>query len=287
MIATLGELVAPLPVGDLRRLLSEREMKVVRRTPDAPQSRLVDWDQLEMLATTGEYPATRLRMTKGGDALPAIFYREGPNPRPAAIRQVLAAGGSALMIGVEPYIPSLKALCAAITAELGEKVVAGTVQSAGPGGAVNLHYDKSDVIAFQIEGRKRWLIGRDPILHPVPGMSDEPRFDHEDVIDVTLDPGDMLVLPAGVPHHCENLAERSLHLTFFVYPMTAPRLLDLMFREMIKTADGRRPFRFPADDPAAQEELRELVIARIRETNFDDLLARHFATDHSPRRHND
>jgi ribosomal protein L16 Arg81 hydroxylase len=107
------------------------------------------------------------------------------------------------------------------------------------------------------------------------------------IVDIVMEPGDLLVIPSGYSHHCETMGGRSLHMTFFIYPMTAPRILDLLFREMVENPADREPIRFASADPAAQEALRERIIRRVREISFDDLLARHFTHDHSPGRNNE
>ena len=71
------------------------------------------------------------------------------------------------------------------------------------GGSVGAHLDQYDVFLLQAQGRRRWGISVDPRA-PVDFRPDQPLKllrafapTHEWV----LEPGDMLYLPPGVPHH--------------------------------------------------------------------------------------
>ena len=96
------------------------------------------------------------------------------------------------------------------------------VSFAATGGSVGAHTDQYDVFLLQAQGRRRWLIDAGP----------DPRLDFRDDVDIkllreftpshdwVLEPGDMLYLPPGVPHH--GIAEDPC-LTFSV-GMRAPSL---------------------------------------------------------------
>jgi 50S ribosomal protein L16 3-hydroxylase len=77
------------------------------------------------------------------------------------------------------------------------------VSFAAPGGSVGAHVDQYDVFLLQGRGRRRWQVD---------DRSDAPREFRDDVElkllreftpthDWVLEPGDMLYLPPGVPHH--------------------------------------------------------------------------------------
>jgi 50S ribosomal protein L16 3-hydroxylase len=77
------------------------------------------------------------------------------------------------------------------------------ISFAAPGGSVGAHVDQYDVFLLQGQGRRRWQID---------ARNDAPREFRDDVElkllreftpthDWVLEPGDMLYLPPGVPHH--------------------------------------------------------------------------------------
>lgn len=79
------------------------------------------------------------------------------------------------------------------------------------------HFDWMESIIVQLEGTKRWRIFEPIVQHPRPRQKFKPRASElgQPVQTVELRRGDMLYLPAGIPHECEAVgAEPSLHVTF-------------------------------------------------------------------------
>jgi 50S ribosomal protein L16 3-hydroxylase len=100
------------------------------------------------------------------------------------------------------------------------------ISFAAPGGSVGAHVDQYDVFLLQGQGRRRWQIDARP---------DAPRAFRDDVElkllreftpthEWVLEPGDMLYLPPGVPHH--GIAEDAC-LTLSV-GMRAPAHAELL-----------------------------------------------------------
>jgi 50S ribosomal protein L16 3-hydroxylase len=140
------------------------------------------------------------------------------------------------------------------------------VSFAAPGGSVGAHVDQYDVFLLQAHGRRRWLIDSRPGA-PTAFRDDvelkllrEFAPDH----DWILEPGDMLYLPPGVPHH--GIAEDAC-LTFSVgmrAPSQAELLLDLVEELAADLPDEQRyadPDLQPAGDP---HEIDEAAFARVR-----------------------
>jgi 50S ribosomal protein L16 3-hydroxylase len=100
------------------------------------------------------------------------------------------------------------------------------ISFATPGGSVGPHVDQYDVFLLQAQGQRRWQIDADP---------DAPRDFRPDVElkllqkfkpsqDWVLEPGDMLYLPPGVPHHGEAV---DACMTFSI-GMRAPSRAELL-----------------------------------------------------------
>lgn len=77
------------------------------------------------------------------------------------------------------------------------------ISIAGDGGSVGAHRDRYDVFLWQTEGRRRWLIDADPAADLRDDDSGPLRLlqDFKASDDMLLQAGDMLYLPAGLPHH--------------------------------------------------------------------------------------
>jgi 50S ribosomal protein L16 3-hydroxylase len=155
------------------------------------------------------------------------------------------------------------------------------VSFAAPGGSVGAHVDQYDVFLLQGQGRRRWQIDASRSL----GKGDPPihfRLDTELKLlqrftpthDWLLEPGDMLYLPPGVPHH--GVAEDAC-LTFSI-GMRAPAasellgdFVDTLIAESDESQRYRDPDLQPPRDPneidadAMQRALEALNVLRMND----------------------
>ncbi len=70
-----------------------------------------------------------------------------------------------------------------------------------PGGGVGPHVDQYDVFIIQGQGRRRWRIGARTPLRPHTPHPDLLQVEpFEAVLDVILEPGDLIYIPPGFPH---------------------------------------------------------------------------------------
>ena len=89
------------------------------------------------------------------------------------------------------------------------------------------HYDVHDVFVIQLAGRKLWQVHAPVHLHP---LADQPWTSHRaavearaaeaPLLEVTLEPGDVLYLPRGTVHGALTRDDLSAHLTLGVHPVT-------------------------------------------------------------------
>ena len=107
------------------------------------------------------------------------------------------------------------------------------------------HVDSHDVLVLQAQGTKIWRMYE---------VKDQLPLDYSEVVmkcgarlatsrprhgrptfEVTLEPGDLLYLPRGVPHSAASQGEASVHLTVGLYPLRWHRffgmLIDLIARK--------------------------------------------------------
>ena len=284
MISNLPELVAPLDVAAFRTLLCQRFPRLFRGAGGDRYGTLLDWQGFMDIVLSGQYPVKKLRLTQRGVALPGLLFRSGGTIKADSVKRLVDGGGSIVAYGIDPYVPGIARLCAAVAEETGEHVVAAAIATTGSGGALDTHYDDSDIVVLQVEGSKRWLIENEPVVDPVAGMPTvEGNADASILMDVVLESGDLLFVPAGYRHRCETQSERSLHLAFSFYPLTMPRALDLLMRRMLDDVASRKPLRFDgADWPEVEGALKQELIGRISELSLATLIAEHCTTDVYP-----
>jgi len=140
------------------------------------------------------------------------------------------------------------------------------VSFAATGGSVGAHIDQYDVFLLQARGRRRWMIDAGP--NPPTAFRDDSELkllrEFSPTHDWVLEPGDMLYLPPGVPHH--GVAEDPC-LTFSV-GMRAPSSGELItdwLDTLLEEADDEG-IRYRDDDlapPADPNEIDDAAMARV------------------------
>lgn len=140
------------------------------------------------------------------------------------------------------------------------------VSFAAPGGSVGAHVDQYDVFLLQAQGHRRWMIDSRPNaptdFRPDVELKLLRHFeaDHAWV----LEPGDMLYLPPGVPHH--GVAEDAC-LTFSVgmrAPSQAELLVDLAEEVAASLPEEARYGDPDLAVPADPYEIDEAAFGRVR-----------------------
>ena len=162
------------------------------------------------------------------------------------------------------------------------------ISYAGDGGGVGAHFDSYDVFLLQVQGTRRWSIGRqrDLSLQPDVPLKILREFVPEQTFD--LAPGDMLYLPPRYAH--DGVAIGGDCMTYSIglrAPASAPLGADLLARIAEAGADalqdddapppvhyrdpGQDPVATPAAIPAAlQGFARQAVEAALRDADAID-----------------
>src|SRR6202522_511063 len=280
---TLEELVAPLSEQDFLSLLRSRELTLLRGTNPNRHKTLLAWDQLIGMIGRGEHPRSlvEFKLTKESVMVPPDKWlvRVGNENMvdPAKIVKFLDEGFSLIITPIDGHVPALAALRDNIRARVSEQIKVGVIVTAGKGGAFKLHYDPEDLIILQVEGSKRWRIYGPPVRNPVVGgASPEPPPETSPIFDEVLKPGDILFMPGGNWHHCENGPERSLHLGIFFTPPTAWHAVKKLTAQLIAEENFVTPITrlTDAEERAALEaRVKTRAIELINQLAFDDFLA--------------
>ena len=192
--------------------------------------------------------------------LPATVFSAGPEQAGA-----LYAGGATLCATqLESRVPSLASIVATVKRQLGYpgKVTFNAYLSP-PGSGFNWHFDMRVASTFQIDGTKRWRFSNRACV-PWPQANGVlrtdgtgryvdakvgteawariPPFDEKDVTEVDLEPGDLLILPAGTWHDARGGAAGSLALNLSFTPVSYAVLLrDLLESMLSQDPDWRSP----------------------------------------------
>lgn len=112
------------------------------------------------------------------------------------------SGYSLLVTDCEKLIPDLMALVERFRFVPDWRIDDLMISYAPAGGSVGAHIDEYDVFLLQAQGTRRWMIEYPPKNTDfVPDLDIRLLAQFEPTEEWILEPGDMLYLPPGVPHH--------------------------------------------------------------------------------------
>lgn len=139
------------------------------------------------------------------------------------------------------------------------------ISFATPGGSVGPHVDQYDVFLLQALGRRRWQVDADP---------DAPRGFRDDVDlkllrqfaasdEWVLEPGDMLYLPPGMPHHGEAVDNCMTFSIGMRAPSQAELIVDLAEELAAALPEEARYADPDLAEPEDAFEIDEAAFARV------------------------
>lgn len=138
----------------------------------------------------------------------------------------LAAGSTLVFNRIESVSIKIRNICNELSDFIGEVVIANGYAAFGNSGSFGDHWDTHDVFAIQLMGRKRWLLYSPTFTLPLPGQTSK-NYKHcrpaEPVLDVVLEPGDVLYVPRGWWHSATPLGEPTFHIAAGVHTI---KLID-------------------------------------------------------------
>lgn len=142
---------------------------------------------------------------------------------------------------------------------------------------------------YQISGRKHWRIYEPTVRNPEKGKALVGAIQPgPPVMDLTVEPGDLLYVPRGFPHHTESLDELSVHLTVSIVPLSWQDLMVDAFRRTLSSdADFRAalPLRFiDGIDEATLEDMVERARSSLSRDAAEESLQRMVELVRSKRR---
>lgn len=150
-------------------------------------------------------------------------------------------------------IAGLGGTCRELTADFGFRVQANIYITAADSQGFARHVDAHDVIVLQIYGSKSWVIQA-----PETGQ-----------LDIQVEPGDLLYLPAGIPHEARSSARASIHVTLGLHANYGYRLIE----ELARVAAGDPELQQPAP-PAWAPALMKAEFAAALQGRLKSLVSR-------------
>jgi bifunctional lysine-specific demethylase and histidyl-hydroxylase NO66 len=240
---------------------------------------IVDVRSLEyVLAATPGSPSSYVRASRivEGGRRDERRLAAGTNLR--EIARLHGAGYTVCVDEINYRWPAIAAMCAGMQATLAARGQANVRGGATCGlffapprsQGFALHFDRKEVFVLQIAGRKTWQVHLPVEPFPIRNSGDEElgALAGAPLLEIVLEPGDLLYVPRGFLHKPFTTGEHSLHLSFGVETIT---WLDVLRAMMEHAPTFRRsvPSRYFG---AASAPLRGEVAAMLAELTDEGAL---------------
>ena len=198
-------LLGGISVDEFLRVYWQKRPLLVRQAVPGFRG-LVSADELLRLAgrrdavsrAVSTTPATNAR-DRHGRRRPRYALEQGPL-RHVDLARARQERWTFLVQGVEQHVPAAWELLARFSFLPWSRIDDLMISWAAPGGGVGPHVDDYDVFLLQGPGRRRWQTGAPSGWKLDPDEDLRIIEDFRATDDWTLEPGDMLYLPPGVPH---------------------------------------------------------------------------------------
>jgi hypothetical protein len=259
------------------------------RRPDAGHyDSLLTRSALETVIASGGVRFPGIQLTRDGRYIPPDAFTHNVQvgreslagvPDLARVSALYRAGATISMPFFHLAWKPLADLAAAIEAELDHPVQTNVYVTPGGCQGFTPHYDTHEVFVLQIAGHKRWRVHAPPapLPHHTQPFSARPQQPTPLVLEVDLNPGDLLYLPRGFVHSTTTSRASSVHITVGVTVFTWVELLG----EWLQTSRSHPRFRRALEpgftrDPDVRHRIRDELLEVISElqrlTDYDVLL---------------
>ena len=228
-------------------------------------------ERAALFALAGSADVESRLVTRDGTGSRAHWrVRQGPLPR-RALPPLSRAGWTLLVQGLDLHVEAAHAMLQAFRFVPDARMDDLMVSWASAGGGVGPHLDSYDVFLLQVQGRRRWRIGRARDTSLVAGAPLKLLQNFEAEEEWLLEPGDMLYLPPRWAHDGVAVGGDCMTCSVgFRAPSADALAHDLLQRlgedEALHTAlyrDGRQPATAtPAELPPALLDFARAAVAR-------------------------
>lgn len=235
----------------------------IRARPGQVRPGMIGWDRLNtLLQQRAHWDAGHTKLVMNSRAVPDEHFLDdvagfdGPRrlANLAKVEAFLAMGATLVANEVQDAAPEIRSLTDALGAKFAARAWGNLYASFKDVQAFDSHCDTHEVFALHCAGEKRWRLYANPALNPAEtpeGEGAQAAIDAAKgpvILDIVLQPGDVLYIPRGWYHDAIASAEASLHLTIGVLPHTG----QLLFRLLEGLAMQNPTFRAYLPDARAQ-----------------------------------
>lgn len=216
---------------------------VIRRSSPAYYGLDLGLADVEGWLSRGRIRYPEIRLMRNGSSVPAETLLTGGwsagvlpgDDRPARLPPIYDAyrNGYTIVLRAEKVSGAVATLCRTLEQKLQHNTVGELYLTPRGAQGFAVHSDVHDVFVLQLAGAKQWKVYAPPdrtkLRLPMEKRVGEP------LLDVTIEPGDLLYVPVGFPHQAVALpGQASLHVSLGVYPF---RWTDLLAQVLQAAAE--------------------------------------------------
>ena len=275
----IDEILAPIGVA---RFMAEYEGKKPLHLKGDPDkfAEVMTWAKLsDLLSQATIWSQSSLKLVLDKEPIAPARYcataagRDGGQvlrPDPDKVQEFLRRGATLIADDIDHLSAGLTSFAHAMEQGLGGMVQSNLYLSSRRRQGFAAHFDTHEVYAVHVEGTKTWHVyeGRaaDPIAHPMfrsYGQEHHEKAKGKLLMDVHMEPGDLLYLPRGQYHDAIADEGGAVHIAFGVtYPIGLDVVSTLYERMMFEPVfRANLPRQGGADDRALGDRLRVLADA--------------------------
>ncbi len=146
----------------------------------------------------------------------------------------LAKGGTLIFDSIQQHSLKLESFIDQLADEMNTKINANFYYTAKNTTGVNIHFDRHDVLAIQVNGCKRWYFKEDK--HQLSKSIRNQKVPHVNKhrngwTSVLLEQGDAFYCPRGTWHFTETEGDNSSHIAIGIYPATLKKWLEIIMSD--------------------------------------------------------
>jgi len=213
-------------------------------------AKVMSWPLLnDLLGQASIWSAQSLLLVLDKEPVPAQKYcasaagRDGGQvlrPDPAEVQRYLQKGATLVANDIDNLSDGLTAFSRSVEQALGGKVQGNLYCSSKRRQGFAAHFDTHDVYAVHVEGTKTWHIyegvAEDPIAHPMfktLGRDHHEKAKGKLLMDVKMEPGDLLYLPRGQYHDALADEGGAVHIAFGVTYPIGMDVMSMLFEKVL------------------------------------------------------
>jgi len=290
-IANFAQMIAPVSPDEFFATHWEKEPLFIRRADPGFYDELLTLRDVQNTISSGglRYPAIQLSRD-GGFLPPEAFCKDiraggvvfDGVPELARVQAEYQSGSTLSLPGFHRAWGPLARLASAVEAYLDHAVHTNIYITPGAVSGFGPHHDTHDVFIFQISGGKHWKIYAPIIGLPHASQLFRPHMfaGAAPLLELDVEPGDLLYLPRGVVHSTTTSNRASAHATLGVTVYTWVELLAIWLQSSKDEVGFRRalPPGF-AHRPELKQELKDgfaRLIAELHEKLDSESLVESF-----------